>query len=166
MYFYGATTFLSMKIEYNASVLFVKDIAISKQFYMDVLSQEIEHDFGNNITFKSGLTLWQAPEKHQLRDSFYTTGSKNKALELYFETTEINSIYEKIEQQKYVFNHKLIEESWGQKTFRFYDPDDNLIEIGESLNTFINRMFSKGMTLDEIAEKTGVPIETITEIVE
>ncbi|MCB2196133.1 MAG: VOC family protein [Bacteroidetes bacterium] len=155
-----------MKIEYNASVLFVKDIAISKQFYMDVLSQEIEHDFGNNIIFKSGLALWQVPEKHQLRDSFFISGSKNRALELYFETTEINSIYEKIEQQKYAFNHKLIEESWGQKNFRFYDPDDNLIEIGESLKTFLNRMFTEGMTLDEITVKTGVPAETIKEIIE
>ena len=38
-----------MKLNFHSTVLFVKDIEVSKQFYCNILSQEIDSDFGNNI---------------------------------------------------------------------------------------------------------------------
>lgn len=153
-----------MKLDFSATVLFVKDISKSKQFYIDVLSQKIKHDFGNNITFESNIALWQIPEKHELNNSFYTRNNQNKALELYFETSDIKSIYKEISKHKLSFCNELKEEFWGQKTFRFFDIDNNLIEIGESLDTFIIRMYQEGLTKVQVAEKTGIPINTINDI--
>lgn len=153
-----------MKLEFSATVLFVKDISKSKQFYTDVLSQKIKHDFGNNITFESDIALWQIPEKHELNNSYYTKNNQNKALELYFETTNIESIHDEISNHNLSICNDLKEEFWGQKTFRFFDLDNNLIEIGESLDTFITRMYNDGLTREQVSEKTGVPIETINNI--
>ena len=46
-------------LTYASTVLFVKDINKSKRFYCDLLELEINHDFGTNIEFKLGLSIWQ-----------------------------------------------------------------------------------------------------------
>jgi hypothetical protein len=51
-------------MKYISPVIFVKDIEVSKRFYMELLQQEISDDFGVNIAFKSGLSLWQADSAH------------------------------------------------------------------------------------------------------
>jgi len=53
----------------------------------------------------------------------------------------------------------------GQKTIRIYDPDRNLVEIGEKLEVFIQRMYKEGMGIVEIVKKTGVPKQMIEKIV-
>ncbi len=39
-----------MKIQLHSSVLFVSDIDVSRKFYVEVLNQEIELDFGSGRT--------------------------------------------------------------------------------------------------------------------
>jgi catechol 2,3-dioxygenase-like lactoylglutathione lyase family enzyme len=140
---------------------FVKDIEISKAFYCKILKQEIATDFGNNISLKSGLTLWQIPEWHDLYKGFYTRRSTNKAMEIYFETTNIMDVVKQIEKNNISKQHELIEESWGQKTIRIFDPDNNLVEIGEKMEIFIKRMYTEGLSIEEINKKTGVPEKLI-----
>jgi len=48
-----------MTLTFYAPVFFVKDIELSKDFYIHMLEQEIEHDFGTNITFRSKVSLWE-----------------------------------------------------------------------------------------------------------
>ena len=57
--------------------------------------------------------------------------------------------------------YNVYEEPWGQKTIRFYDPDNHLIEIGETMQSVIKRLNYKGMTPEEISKKTYMDIETI-----
>ena len=52
--------------------------------------------------------------------------------------------------------HNLEEEEWGQYTIRFYDPEGNLVEIGESYRCMLSRMKNDGMTVNQIAKKTGL----------
>jgi hypothetical protein len=54
-----------------------------------------------------------------------------------------------------------MEEPWGQRTIRFYDPDNNLIEVGETLEKFVGRMALSGMKLEEISAKTTIPIPIV-----
>jgi len=154
-----------MKIKYHSSVLFVNDIETSKRFYIDILNQEVASNFGNNISFKGGLSIWQIPDQHPLNKTFYTNSESNSALELYFETEDILKVVELINQNNLRTHHDLIEESWGQRTIRIYDPDDNLIEIGEKLESFIKRMFQEGLSIEEINKKSGVPINLIEEYI-
>ena len=154
-----------MNIQFHSSVIFVKGIEVSKQFYCNILKQEIDTDFGNNITLKGGLSIWEIPEWHQLNQSFYQKGSVNKALEICFETDNMDEIVDLIENQNIKKHHELTEESWGQKTIRVYDPGNNLVEVGEKFEVFLRRMHQNGLTLEEINQKTGVPLELIKEYI-
>ncbi|MBN1577145.1 MAG: VOC family protein [Chitinispirillaceae bacterium] len=46
-------------LRFHSTAAFVADIKRAEQFYTDVLGQEIDLDFGNNVILKCGITLWQ-----------------------------------------------------------------------------------------------------------
>lgn len=154
-----------MKLNYSASVIFVKDIETSKNFYNEFLGLEIEHDFGKNVSFYGGLAIWELREEHivpqKLQDRMLKHGNR---FELYFETSNIKDTLEKLASHKVEFLHEMHEEPWGQFTTRFFDPDGHLIEIGESLQTFVKRMKDDGMTIEEINKKTYIPVENVIEL--
>lgn len=39
------------------------------------------------------------------------------------------------------------------------------IEIGEPLEVFVNNMSGKGLSAKEISEKSGIPIDTVRELI-
>ena len=51
-------------MKFHSSVIFVNDIEKSKDFYVRLLNQEIEHDFGKNVILKNGLSLWEINPEH------------------------------------------------------------------------------------------------------
>lgn len=142
-------------MQLNSVVLFVKDISISKQFYLQILGFTIEHDFGANIIFKEMLAIWQIKDDHIIPKSTETRGKSNR-MELYFETENVDAIFEKLKAVGINFLHQIHEEPWGQRTIRFFDPDNHLIEIGESLATMVKNMAAKEMNVEEIHLKTGL----------
>ncbi len=152
------------KITYKSSVIFVENIEKSKRFYSDILRQEIEFDFGENVIYKSGFAIWKLKENHIINQKLETL-SQNNRLELYFEITDIEETQEHLEKNNINFFHKIQEEPWGQKTIRFFDPDNHLIEIGETLQTFIKRMYNSGMTIEQINVKSSVPAESIKKFI-
>lgn len=157
-----------MEIKYDSIVIFVSDINRSKTFYQKFLGLEIKMDMGRNVILENGITLWERPEKHVLVDR---TGVEEYAnnyydnFELCFETDNIKDVYNKLVRHNINFLHKIIEEPWGQNTMRLFDPDNNIIEIGESLTTFLNRMKSEGMNIEEIADKTGMQEQDISKLI-
>jgi len=60
--------------------------------------------------------------------------------------------------------HKETEELWGQKTVRFYDPENNLVEIGETIPCFVKRFYNQGMTIEEVSKRTSVSSEMVLQI--
>jgi catechol 2,3-dioxygenase-like lactoylglutathione lyase family enzyme len=151
-----------MKPTFHSVVLFVRDIESSKKFYTEILGQEVEYDFGNNIGLKNGISLWKMMPGHVIRRSRKHSRVKStKAFEIYFETDDLNAIQEIIVKHQLNILHDLMEEPWGQRTIRFYDPDNNLIEVGEKLETFVIRMAKSGMIPEEISAKTTIPVEIV-----
>ena len=147
----------------NAFVLFVSDITQSKKFYTDVIGLDIIYDFGNNITLSQNIALWKASDNHPIQQKLQTNNTGNK-VELYFEDENIEECYQKlISAEVEIFQH-LHEEPWGQRTFRFFDPDHHLIEVGEPLKVFVTNMLKKGMDHQQIYEKSRIPLEDIKEI--
>ena len=146
---------------YRNTVLFVKDIYTSKTFYIGKLHQEIDFDFDKTVGFKSGLALWQIADDHPVKTS--GNPQQSAGFELYFETEDLDRDHETLINSGVKLFHDVIEESWGQRTFRFYDPDGHLIELGESLPTFINRM-AQTMSTEEIHQKTSVPVKDILKL--
>jgi len=156
-----------MELQFGNPVIFVKDIGISKHFYMNLLAQRIEMDFGCNVVFQSGLCLWELrsdlPITRHLRSEKMRTDAGNR-FELYFETTDIISAFSRLSAENIRLLHPIHEEPWGQQTFRFFDPDSHLIEIGETIAAFVKRFQKQGMTPGEIHERTGVPRIMIDDI--
>ncbi|MBN1952227.1 MAG: VOC family protein [Bacteroidales bacterium] len=149
---------------FHSPVIFVEDIDRSRKFYLEYLAQVIEHDFGANILFKSHLSLWKISPQHEIARVAGST-KKGNTLELCFETENIGESLQLIKASGAEFLHEVKTEPWGQQTFRFFDPDGHLIEIGESLATFIHRIFEETGSVRETAERTGVPEGTVRQFI-
>ena len=147
-----------MNLKNSSIAIFVKDIAISKKFYQDLLGLEIEFNFGKNIIFKGGIAIWEINPNHIISTELVDgcISSTANRFELYFETENIDEVYKTLKDSSISFLHEIHEESWGQRTIRFFDPDNHLIEIGESLRCFLKRMLDSGMTPEQVSAKTGV----------
>ncbi len=152
-------------MRFQSSVIFVKDIEKSKDFYCRLLRQEIRTDFGKNIIFKSGFALWQ-PDKDHLISLDLDPATRSQGFELYFEDENIEKIHDELISAKVSFFHGIREENWGQRTLRFFDPDGHLIEIGEPLNVFILNMKNRGLDAREISSKTGMDVSSVNRILD
>ncbi len=155
-----------MKINFSSSVLMVKNLEEMKNFYQDVLEQEIEVDFGSCIGFKCGISLWELNDKMPISTKLGRTFSENgnKNLEICFETEDFDEVLAKIAKYKPQYLHREQQELWGQRTIRFYDPEGNLVEIGESVFCFVQRFYASGMSLEEVSQRTSVPLEAVKKI--
>lgn len=150
-------------MKFYSSVLFVANIEKSKNFYIKVLQQEIEHDFGKNVIFKSGLSIWEIQPEHVIKKKLKVESDSNR-FELYFETERLDEVYKKLTMGRIKFLHQIHEEPWGQRTIRFFDPDNHLVEVGESMDTFVINMKNKGLSIEQIVEKSGMSFETVHRI--
>lgn len=113
-------------------VIVVKDIESSKQFYKELFGLDVILDQEGNAILTEGLVLQESKVWEE------TLGQKvvwkNHASELYFEETDLELFLEKL--QKYEREIKIL--SWpeavegARRAVRLYDPDGNMIEVGEA----------------------------------
>jgi catechol 2,3-dioxygenase-like lactoylglutathione lyase family enzyme len=155
-----------MEIKFHSTVIMTDDFEQMKSFYQDILQQKIEFDFGNCIGFKNGLSLWKLKEEYPISKKLGRTFDKsgNKNMEICFETDDFEIVVENLKKYQLKYLHKETEELWGQQTVRFYDPENNLIEIGETIPCFVKRFRNRGMSAEEVSNKTSVPIQIVNEI--
>jgi catechol 2,3-dioxygenase-like lactoylglutathione lyase family enzyme len=152
---------------YHSAVAFTRDIEVSKKFYTDVLGLAVELDFGKNVILEGGITLWEINPNHIIleRLGIDSIGDRRvNRFEFYFETEDIETVCERVRTSGADFLHSLHEEPWGQRTVRFFDPDRHLIEIGESMATFVKRLHSDNMTPEQVSQKTSIPLEKVIEL--
>ncbi|WP_018012882.1 VOC family protein (plasmid) [Sinorhizobium medicae] len=112
---------------------FVRDISRSKEFYRDILGIKVLKDFGDFVLFETGFaihagsslerTVWRKASKSE--ESY---GRRN--LLLYFEHDDVEAAFENIARHVELI-HPIERQAWGQRVFRFYDPDGHAIEVGE-----------------------------------
>lgn len=131
---------------------------------MNVLEQEIEHDFGRNIIFKSRVSLWEIDPASEIAGVEGNSLNGN-TFELYFETSDIQGTLIKLKSHNIDLLHDLKTEPWGQKTFRFFDPDHHLVEIGESMQTFVTRIYKETGSIEPVVQKTGIAETVVRDIV-
>ena len=149
--------------KFQAAVFFVKDVERSKHFYHDVLGQKVTMDFGANVTFEGGLSIWQTD--YALNIIFEDKAKQvqvgaNKA-EIYFECSGIDAFFEKLKKEQVAIIHPVMEHPWGQRGFRIYDPDGHIVEFGEPMSETVLRLHKQGLSLDEVAAKSMMPLEFI-----
>jgi len=156
-----------MQIKFHSPVLISKDIKKMKNFYQKILKQQIEFDLGNCIIFTCGLTIWKLkpdyPLTRHLHYSYHSNGNKN--LELCFETDEFEKIVKELKKVELNLIHDVSEEKWGQLTIRFFDPENNIVEIGEAMPCFVRRMYKNGFSEKKISKKTSLPLDKVEEYV-
>jgi len=157
-----------MNLRFSSSVIFVKNIERSKAFYCQLLGQKVKHDFGKNVEIHGGFTLWEIRSKHIIPEKLGIDAIETKTFnrfELYFEFDDIETIARELKNAGVEFLHDVHEEPWGQRTIRFFDPDRHLIEVGETLQYFVNRLSKKYRSVSSVSDKTGIPESTIRELI-
>lgn len=112
---------------------FVRDINRSREFYSKRLGLKIMEDFGNFILFETGFAIHEGRslEKTIWRQNIHpleSYGQRN--LLLYFEHEDVDAAFADIAPYVELI-HPVEKQEWGQRVFRFYDPDGHAIEIGE-----------------------------------
>ena len=110
----------------------VKDMEKSKAFYKELFGLDVILDNDGNVILTEGLVLQDAGIWEE------TVGGgiipRNNASELYFEETDIESFAGKLDAypEEIQYINRLTQDSQGRKVIRFYDPDGNLIEVGQN----------------------------------
>jgi hypothetical protein len=56
-----------------------------------------------------------------------------------------------------VFIHDIQEQPWGQRVMRLYDPDGNVLEIGETMESTAWRLYQQGLSIEGVREKPACP---------
>ena len=156
-----------MDIKFQGSVIFVRDITTSRQFYEGLLDQEAEMDFGLNLGFKGGLALWQVDHAFQMifqhaPEDRKTLGHQN--YELYFETADLEAVSTRLLKAGVQFVHPLREQPWAQRALRVNDPDGHIVEVAEPMPAVIVRLVNQGMSVESVAERTAMPFDIVNQI--
>lgn len=146
-------------MKYQGVCIAVNDIKLARKFYEDLFGLEVFQDYGINVSFHGGLSLQQEfdllldiPKGKILKESHN--------MELYFEEDDFEGFLEKLKQYPDIryMGDGIKEQSWGQRTMRFYDLDCHIIEVGENLKMVVNRFLDSGMTMDETSKRMDVSI--------
>jgi catechol 2,3-dioxygenase-like lactoylglutathione lyase family enzyme len=150
-----------MKFIYT--LIAVKNIDRSKQFYREVLGLEVMADFGANVTLTGGVALQTAETwKEFIHKQDEEILFRNNACELYFEEDDIDAFAVRLDHKKNIeYIHPLLEHPWGQRVVRFYDPDKHIIEVGENMVLVVKRFLDAGLSVEETAVRMNVPVEYV-----
>lgn len=117
-------------------IVFVRDIAASVAFYRDVIGLAVIADHGDFVLMEGHLGLHAG---EVLAGTVWGDASAAGAgpfgrrnLLIYFEDDDVDACFARL-KDKVTLVHPLSRQTWGQRVFRFYDPDGHVIEIGEPM---------------------------------
>lgn len=142
------------------TMLVVKDIDKSVDFYKNVLGLRVIMDFGANKTLTGGLSLQTLETwKEFIGTEDIVFGSNS--CEVYFEEDDFDKLADRLKKCDVEYVHPIKEHYWGQRVVRLYDPDKHIIEVGENLKAVCKRFLDSGMTPEQAAERMDVPMKFI-----
>lgn len=152
-------------MKYICSLITVSDIKRSREFYENLLKQKVKFDFGENVTFHGDFAIHLQSHFKDLIDNKEVRHGGNN-FELYFEYDNVEQIVKVLKNNNVSFVHEIREQPWRQKVVRFYDPDENIIEIGESIEFLVFRLKNEGLSIEQISKTTNMPIAFVNESIE
>jgi catechol 2,3-dioxygenase-like lactoylglutathione lyase family enzyme len=126
---------MALAMRFVNPIPFARDIERSKVFYRDLLGLKILSDFGNFVLFETGFAIHEGRSLEQTvwgktAETSEPYGRGN--ILFYFEHDDIDAAYETIGPHVDLI-HPVEKQAWGQRVFRFYDPDGHAVEIGEPM---------------------------------
>lgn len=152
-------------VKYSGVVLAVEDMEASKAFYTQCLGQTVVMDFGWNVAFADGLAL-QSHFDEIMSVPKESMVKKSHSFELYFEVDDFEGMMEKLSSmgEAIRYLHPPKQYPWLQWVVRVYDPDENLVEISESMTVVIEKCLRSGMSVDETVKATQHPKSMVEEV--
>ena len=112
-------------------LLVVSNVEQSKSFYKTLFGFDVIRDFGGNVMLTEGLVL---QEKQLFAEGIgKEVGFGSHSMELYFEEMNMDEFLKRLEESDFSieFIQKDLENSWGRRVVRLYDPDRHVIEVAE-----------------------------------
>jgi catechol 2,3-dioxygenase-like lactoylglutathione lyase family enzyme len=158
-----------MDVKYISSLLFVNDVSVSRHFYEKILDQEVALDHGECVTFSAGFSIMLRDYAHEVIYNERYVGQPsehNFGVELYFETGDIVGTRDSLRELGVRFIHDIVEQPWGQRVLRVYDPDMYIVEVGEPMDIVIKRFISKRMSVEDVAARTSMPLDIVRRVAE
>jgi catechol 2,3-dioxygenase-like lactoylglutathione lyase family enzyme len=163
-------------LQFRSSVILVRDVQTSRRFYEGLLGQVVAMDHGENAAYDGGFSIWdreyawgvihgQPPEEvsgshgecgHR---GFGHGGFGHEACELYFKAGDLDAVAGRLAEAGALFVHPIREQPWGQRVLRVRDPDGFIVEIGESMSATIQRYLRGGLTPEQTAARTSMPLD-------
>ena len=139
---------------------------MSRSFYKELFDLEIELEIEGLTTFKDGISLWNRSIASAImyKGAELSKPEEKPGVEIYFETDDIDSFFDRLHSRGVRLLHEIETAPWQQRTVRFFDPDDHLIEVGESMDEVIRRVAREGHTPEEVSTLTSMPVEIIRAI--
>lgn len=152
-----------MNISFAGMWIISDNISRSKEFYEAVLDQKVKYDYGSCQQFENGLTIMT---RDSVMDIFGVDMEKgiqrSRSFVLTFETEDFSDFVQRLKSYDSVeYIHDVTEFDWGQRSICFYDPDQNMIDVSESMPSVCKRFSAQGMTAEEIAARTEHPVDFV-----
>lgn len=144
------------------NILFVvKDIEKSVAFYRELFGLDVVVDFGGNVILTEGLVLQEQKIWEGFLEKEVRSGGHDA--ELYFEENDMDAFLERLKQSRFSIEYvnEFMEHAWGQRVVRIYDPDHHVIEVGEALEYVARRYLKAGMSAEQTAQKTQLPLSQV-----
>jgi len=124
-----------MAVRFVNTIVFVKNIEASKEFYTNIVGLHILDDYGTIVFFENHFVIHNAQSiTHTVfkrDDPAAADNQGRKNILIYLESDTLEETYEKIRNAAVNILHGIEKQEWGQRVFRFYDPDGHMVEIGE-----------------------------------
>ncbi len=151
-------------MKFVSTMLVVSNIDKAVDFYKNVLGLEIVADFGANKTLTGGVALQTLSSyKDFIEKRDINFGGNN--FELYFEEDNFDDFIDRLKELDINYIHNVKEHSWGQRVIRFYDLDENVIEVGENMISVCKRFIDAGMTVEQVAKRMDVPFDYVKQCI-
>lgn len=148
-------------MKYCNTLIAVKDMNSSLEFYKALFGQEVTVDLGWCKTLTCGLTLQEHFDEVAgfPIDSMYF---RSNTMELYFETEDFDAFIKLL--NKYPNIERLHEAKmfpWLQRGIHIFDPNGHLIEVAESMYSVACKQFVQGKTVEQTAKAIMHPFDVV-----
>lgn len=151
-------------MQYQGTLISVSDMAKARHFYETVLEQKVIMDLGVHVSFERGLSL-QSNYAELVGEDLPAKARPNN-FQLYFEVENLDCWQDKIKNTDGIrFIHEAKEYPWGQRVMRFYDYDEYIVEVSESMTSVAKRFLAHGLCIEETAKRTMFPIEFVKSLI-